>query len=98
MSDPNKIRPDKHRPDFSTEEDLEGHRHALVEGADEDTEGHRVRERNHPGINEEDDVEGHRVRERNHPGINEEDDVEGHRYVGSNIQPPRDADLGGTEH
>lgn len=40
----------------------------------------------------DDDVEGHRQ------GLEDiEEDVEGHRIAGTNVQPPRDTDLGGTE-
>ena len=71
------------------EEDLEGHRLVSIEGDDEDTEGHRNRpDRNRPDF----------MADRNRPDLLEDDDVEGHRLVGTNVQPPRDADLGGTEH
>ncbi len=41
----------------------------------------------------EQDVQGHKA------GLTDDiDDVEGHRLISTNVQPPRDADLGGTEH
>ena len=54
-----------------------------------DVEGHKQ------GLLDDDDaadVEGHKQ------GLLDDiEDVEGHRIVGTNVQPPRDADLGGTE-
>ncbi len=71
------------------EQDVEGHRIAAIEG-DDDTEGHR----NRPDRNRPDFAFG---AERNRPDLLEDDDVEGHRIIGSNVQPPRDTDLGGSE-
>jgi hypothetical protein len=75
--------------------DVEGHRfrhESLLE--DEDTEGHRFR---HESLLEDEDTEGHRFRGGDHL-LEDEDDVEGHRFTDTHVQPPRDADLGGTEH
>ena len=86
--------------------DVDGHQAALTDDID-DVEGHRLRQ-----IEGDDDVEAHRNRpdrnrpdrnrpdfmaDRNRPDLLEEDDVEGHRIIGSNVQPPRDTDLGGSE-
>ena len=29
-------------------------------------------------------------------GVDDEDDVEGHRLIGTNMQPPKDTDLGNS--
>ena len=56
-----------------------------------DVEGHKQ------GLLDDDDdaaadVEGHKQ------GLLDDiEDVEGHRFIETNVQPPRDADLGGTE-
>lgn len=71
-------------------DDVEGHRVRHLEGDDADVEGHR----NRPDRNRPDFMSG---AERNRPELLEDDDVEGHRIPGSNIQPPRDTDLGGSE-
>lgn len=109
MSDPNKNRPEKaaglQDADRAAgfQDDVEGHRVAAADGP-EDIEGHRVAAVDGP----DDDTEGHRKidrradfqsdPERNRPGLLEEDDVEGHRFKAGHVQPPRDADLGNTEH
>jgi hypothetical protein len=83
-----------HRQGLEGTEDLEGHGLSSIEGDDEDVEGHRNRpDRNRPDRNRPDFMA-----DRNRPDLLEDDDVEGHRIIGSNVQPPRDADLGGTEH
>jgi hypothetical protein len=68
--------------------DVEGHKQGLLDDDAADVEGHKQAPLDGP----DDDVEGHRQ------GLLEDiDDVEGHRFFETNVQPPRDADLGGTE-
>jgi len=70
------------------EDDTVGHRYRPAEGADEDTEGHR-----YLSTRDDEDVEGHRIKGSHL--IEDDEDVEGHRLA---VQPPRDTDLGGTDH
>ena len=57
---------------------------------------------------ETEDVEAHKLKQGAAPGfadqpdrkmpLGDDEDVEGHRIKEAHVQPPRDADLGNTEH